>query len=116
MPHTFRKFAPCGARVSKDGGGRGVRAASCFETHRSAVVLVESHCGKRCDAPQHEAEPTRLRLASPQRQRLLVEHRLDRRPRGRNVEPVLGDEVLAVGRDRVDVLQHLEPLEAIVVV
>ena len=43
MPHTFRKFAPCGARVSKDGGGRGVRAASCFETHRSAVVLAESH-------------------------------------------------------------------------
>ena len=52
---------------------------------------------------------------SQQRQRLLVEHRLDRRPRGRDVEAMLRDEILAVGGDRVDVLHQLEPLEAIIV-
>jgi epoxyqueuosine reductase len=44
--------------VSKDGGGPDRAAASCFETHRSATVLVEaSEFVSRCDAPQHEAEP-----------------------------------------------------------
>ena len=54
--------------------------------------------------------------STPQGQRLLVEHRLDRRPCGDGIELVLRDQVLAVGRDRLYVLQHLEPLEAIVVV
>jgi len=53
MPHTFRKFISCGARVSKDGAAEErFRGASCFETHRSAAVLLESHCGEalRCSS------------------------------------------------------------------
>jgi hypothetical protein len=38
-------------------GGPDRAAASCFETHRSAMVLLErSEPVSRCDAPQHEAE------------------------------------------------------------
>src|SRR6516225_10460843 len=117
MPHTFRKFISCGARVSKDGAAE--------ERFRGGLMLRDASQRRRAPGESLRGSaamllsmrPKLTRWASPpQRQRLLVEHRLDRRPRGRNVEPVLRDEVLAVGRDRVDVLHHLEPLEVIVVV
>ena len=57
-----------------------------------------------------------LERCASQRQRLLVEHGLDRLARGLGIKAVLRNQVLAVGRDRVDVLQHLEALEVIVAV
>ena len=52
MPHTFRKFISCGARVSKDGaaeerfrGGLMLRDAS------QRRVLLESHCGGALRCP-----------------------------------------------------------------
>ncbi len=38
MPQMLGKIGLACARVSKDGGGPD-RAATCFETHRSAPVL-----------------------------------------------------------------------------
>jgi hypothetical protein len=50
-----------GARLEGRGRPR-LAAASCFETHRSAIVLVEAdEFASRCDAPQHEAERGRYR-------------------------------------------------------
>ena len=60
------------------------------------------------------AQPT-LRRA-PQRRRLLIEHRLDRRPRRCAVEAVALHQVLAIGEDGVGVLHQLQPLEAVFVV
>ena len=60
--------------------------------------------------------PPVLRESAPQRQRLLVEHGLYRLARGLEIEPVLRNQILAVGGDRIDVLQHLEALEVVVAV
>ena len=53
---------------------------------------------------------------TPERRRLLVEHRLDSQPRGFQIEAVLCHQVAAIGQDGVGVLHHLQPLEAVVVV
>src|SRR5438876_1399869 len=93
-----------------------MRAAKDYLLRQRYIVQRESVAARRCDAPQHEAELVRLCWASPpQRQRLFVEHGLDRRPRGCRIEPVLRDEILAVSRDCLDVLQELQPLEIVVV-
>jgi hypothetical protein len=54
-----------------------------------------------------------LRSAA-QRHRLLIEHRLDRLARCVDVEAVLLDQIAAIGQDGVGVVQHLQPLEMIV--
>ncbi len=56
------------------------------------------------------------RNPTPQRHRLLIEHRLDRGPRRFAVEAVALHEVLAVGEDQVGVLHQLQPLEGVFVV
>jgi hypothetical protein len=43
-----------------------------------------------------------------------IEHRLDRLARRLDVEAVLRDQVAAIDQDSVGVLQHLQPLEVIV--
>jgi hypothetical protein len=43
-----------------------------------------------------------------------IEHRLDRLARCLDVEAVLRDQVAAIDQDSVGVLQHLQPLEVIV--
>ena len=56
------------ARVSKD-EDEGLDAPSCFETHRSAVWVVEALAlASRCDAPQHEGgreQPVDVQNDSP---------------------------------------------------
>ena len=49
--------------------------------------------------------------AAAQRQRLLLEHRLDGLAGGLRIKPVLRDEICAVGRDCIDVLSFLSRLK-----
>src|SRR5580704_779223 len=54
------------------------------------------------------------RLAAPERQRLLGEHRLgDDRPRGGGIDPVLREQIAAIGHDGVGVLHDLQTLEMV---
>src|SRR5579871_3606651 len=89
-----------------------VTAAASFPP--AAVPIGASTIG--CSMPSRSVSRVEIPMmssAAAQGERLLVEHRLDRRPRGAGIEPMPVGELLAIGRDRVDVLRLLEPLELV---